>query len=429
MELPRFSRRRLLLATPPATAALLPTQPAFAAPPADGDVLLTAFGAVADGRTDCYPAWVSAMAHLVMRAGTSGFAYEGAPRLRIPAAPAPYFFSRTLELKDVCIILEGDGGFMAGEPATVLAFPANTSGIRLQRFNTAGTGTESESKGSDGSIIRHLGISGGGGSGPHDGKHVRNHASTIEDVVVSGFAQDGIRISASAGSGAEREGNANNWKLRDCYLVRNGRAGLWVEGADANAGYAMGVDASFNGQYGFYDASFLGNTYVACHTEYNGVPMAGPGRGLGRTGQVSYNGHRYVVKDGKAAAAGHNPPTGTAENNAWWHHVGVGGAVPGYYPTWSRGMSDLVEAGAYVTTDHNAQNLFLGCYAEGSQPPSKLVHPTLMIGGSNGPGNAGSGATLGNRLGQVHSGSGFSANQESTSGDQVNPVLGGDPEK
>lgn len=424
-----LSRRRLLLASPAAATALLPVGGTAAAQTAPaGDVLLTAFGAVADNRTDCYPAWLAAIAHLVERAQTGTYFYEGAPRLRIPAAPDAYYFSRTLELKEVCIILEGDGGFMAGEAATVLRFPANTTGIRLQRFDTSGTGVAARTKGSDGSIIRHLGIAGGGGSGAHDGIHVRNHGSTIEDLVVSGFAQDGIRIEASTGGGGAREGNANNWKVRDCYLVRNGRAGLWVKGADANAGYAIGVDSSFNGQYGIYDASFLGNTYVACHTEYNGCPIAGPGTGLDRTGQVSYNGHRYVVKDGQTAGAADNPPSGTATSNAWWHYVAPGGVIPRYYPPWTRGMTNLVEAGAYVTTDHNAQSLFLGCYAEGSQPPCKLVHPTLMLGGSNGVGIVGSGAALGNRLGNVHSANGFSGHRESGSGDHVNPVLGGDAE-
>jgi hypothetical protein len=91
-------------------------------------------------------------------------------------------------------------------------------------------------------------------------------------------------------------------------------------------------------------------------------------------------------------------------------------------------MRTLVEAGAYVTTDHNAPTLFLGCYAEGSQPPSRLAHPTLMIGGSHGVAMLGSGASLGNRLGMVHSASGLSAQRESADGDQVNPVLGGDAE-
>jgi hypothetical protein len=431
---PPLSRRRLLLATP--AAALLPAAAHASAqapaatlpPPGGGDVLLTAFGAIADNRTDCYPAFVAAMAHLVRRAGTGTYFYEGAPRLRLPAAPMAYFFSRTLDLKEVCLILEGDGGFMAGEAATVLRFPPNTTGIRLQRFDTAGTGVAPGTKGSDGSIVRHLAVTGGGGSGAHDGIHIRNHGSTIEDVVVSGFAQDGIRIHAGGGSGGATEGNANNWKVRDCYLVRNGRAGLWVQGADANAGYAMGVDASFNGQYGIYDASFLGNSYIACHTEYNGVPLAGPGEGLGRTGQVSHGGHRYSLKDGQAAAAAQNAPSGSAASNAWWHYVAPGGVVPGYYPAWTRGMQGLVEAGAYVTTDNNAQNLFLGCYAEGSQPPIKLVHPSLMIGGSNGVGMVGSGAAIGNRLGAVHSASGFSANRESSGGDQVNAMLGGDAE-
>jgi len=57
--------------------------------------------------------------------------------------------------------------------------------------------------------------------------------------------------------------------LNDVHCLRNGSDGLYVDGADANAGLALKVNSSNNGGYGIVDSSFLGNTYIGCHTDGN----------------------------------------------------------------------------------------------------------------------------------------------------------------
>jgi hypothetical protein len=89
----------------------------------------------------------------------------------------------------------------------------------------------------------------------------------IENCYVGGFSGNGIEINASISYSPKT--NANNWEVHNCRIDGNAGHGLHVEGADANAGRAIGIDSSENGGWGFYDQSFLGNTYVACHAAGN----------------------------------------------------------------------------------------------------------------------------------------------------------------
>ena len=64
-------------------------------------------------------------------------------------------------------------------------------------------------------------------------------------------------------------GNANNFRIESCVVTFNGKNGIFAAGGDVNAGLVTGVSATNNGGWGIYDGSFLGNTYVGCHTESN----------------------------------------------------------------------------------------------------------------------------------------------------------------
>jgi hypothetical protein len=64
-------------------------------------------------------------------------------------------------------------------------------------------------------------------------------------------------------------GNANNWYLQYCRSEENGRHGFFVQGDVTNAGCAVQCDASVNKGWGFFDNSFLGNTWIACHAATN----------------------------------------------------------------------------------------------------------------------------------------------------------------
>jgi hypothetical protein len=216
---------------------------------------------------------------------------------------------------------------------------------------------------------------------------------TIDQCVIVGFSRDGIHIQATAGGGAT-EGNANSWNVTHCRLVSNKRHGLFVDGADVNAGVAVAVDASSNGHWGFYDSSFLGNTYLGCHSATNGVKAV-----AGNTGSafVHYNGpengntnHRYAAN--VAASEADLVATVPGLSETVWieiNSLGSSSQIPTWLPAQPAGT--YFHGGAYQTDNANARNTLVGCYSEGDQGPSQIVKPTIISGGLNGAGVKGTG--------------------------------------
>ena len=153
------------------------------------------------------------------------------------------------------------------------------------------------------------------------------------------------------------------------------RNGLYVAGADANIWSVTGLDVSSNRQWGIWDTSFLGNTYVACHSGDNGVSEIGSPSAC-----VSHGGNRYGVIVGQDVGASANAPSGTTADNPWWYYIGVGG-IHTNFPAWASGTTYRA-GGAYHTDDASAANAFVGCYAETGQGMAQLVSPTLVLGGT-----------------------------------------------
>lgn len=253
---------------------------------------------------DCAPALRNAIASISTNVISGAI---GGPKILLPYGTI--HVNSTIELKRTVTIQGRSGGGMAGQTGTIVKFPADTMGFIVQRYNTTGSGVEvPATTGADDSVFRSFTLQGGGGTNASaHGIWLRARA-TIEDVIVTGFKGNGINIVATAGGGGALEGNANNWQVSRCSVISNGGHGLFTDGADCNAGAAVGVNASSNTGYGIYDSSFLGNSYVGCHSASN-------------------------------------------------------------------------VAGAYQTDNANAGNVLVGCYSESGQPASKLVHPTLILGG------------------------------------------------
>jgi hypothetical protein len=129
-----------------------------------------------------------------------------------------------------------------------------------------------------------------------------------------------------------------------------------------------------NAATGFFDKSFLGNTYIQCHTRDNGArdPTV-QGLPVGVTWHAGQN--WYVVVGQEAVASTTEPGT----NGAVWQQFpsyGPGAAAP----AWVSGMT-WVTGGPYITTNPNARNVFLGCYAEAAQPPIQASSPSMFLGG------------------------------------------------
>ncbi|MFD7909354.1 glycosyl hydrolase family 28-related protein [Streptomyces sp. NPDC059752] len=105
-----------------------------------------------------------------------------------------------------------------------------------------------------------------------DGVRVLAHGPWIEQVRVVGFRRNGITIYASYPPGFTPVVNANLTQIRDCLINSNGQHGLDIgsEGKDnTNTMLVMNVSATDNGRDGIHDASYLGCTFVSCHTEAN----------------------------------------------------------------------------------------------------------------------------------------------------------------
>lgn len=401
------------------------------------------FGAVGDGKTDDYPAFQQALDAIaalprVPASSTGGDDPAGA-MLFIPYGE--YRLSQTLHITRHVIVQGVSGtGWFAGSR---LKFPASTNGIVLHSRDTAATLGGGQA---GWSAIRDLAILGGGPANlnrlpvpavPEDDTSsgekvghgiVMRASSTISHCYVTGFQYDGIHIEGFAGRGV------NVWRVSNCRVDLCGRHGLSVDGADANAGLAVSVDCSDNGGWGIYDGSFLGNTYLACHTDNNGhsiisavapsdprvaaqisAEWAVPGwlTSLLDGGTVAFNSFWVSLAKDVAISDYTIRLWPVAKPNAITElvpkgkgHPAAGGArlafihpqrMPeGLYvvhmqatdaggQTKESALAFNLEqhyGGAFKTTSAgNARSLFLGCYAEGTQNPSQLAWPTQFIGG------------------------------------------------
>jgi hypothetical protein len=205
------------------------------------------YGAIADGKTDCSPAFDRALAQVKTGHDTRIYWPEG-----------EYFCARTLVL-DYRAILAGAYGW-GDVPATRLIFPADVVGIRVEHAPAG--------KGADWSGLWQLGLLCRTPAGPAHGI-ILNARASIELCNIRGFGGDGIHIEASAKGTPPT--NANGWQVGRCRVVQCQGDGLHTIGPDSNAGTCYGLDVNACGGWGVNDESFLGNTYyspqvAACKT-------------------------------------------------------------------------------------------------------------------------------------------------------------------
>jgi hypothetical protein len=181
-----------------------------------------------------------------------------------------YHCSETLHIKRQ-VTLAGTGVGMAGTEDTTILFPANIPGAVIHRSDTDSDDPDARFADGwgDGAVIEGLRIQGSGGTAAH-GVQLRARA-LLERVKITGFSGNGCHIDADASvdEGEPEYGNANNFRIIGCSFQENEGHGLFTRGGDANAGYIEATNASGNGGVGFYDSSFLGNIYEACHTATN----------------------------------------------------------------------------------------------------------------------------------------------------------------
>lgn len=214
---------------------------------------------------DCYPAIMAAINASTFSSGN--VYYDAAPPIYFPLGK--YRCNSTIELKKWVKFYGHQARTIA---APTIVFPAGVTGIIIHRFNTIGSGVESPpTKGADCSVIEGLRIQGGGAHAtPAYGIWVRG-GCVLRDLWVDNFSSDGISVQATAGGGGAAEGNSNSFQIYNVRSWSNGRHGIYVDGADTNAGLIYGCDLNSNAQWGLLESSFLGNTIIACHADGNGL--------------------------------------------------------------------------------------------------------------------------------------------------------------
>lgn len=335
-------------------------------PGSNGSINFRAMLPAANGSADDYPLLAKILAKTTP--GTGGSAFS----VYFPAGT--YFMGQTVELKKT-VRFYSDAGFPSRNYG-VLRFAADTNGIVVNRFNTLDGELESPSTTpADDTVIQGLCIESVGGTDrTKHGITIRARCSVIS-TFVRAFPGNGITVFASAGEGGTREGNANCFYIANTTCESNKTYGFFAEGADANAGTLINVDCRSNGRGGFYDNSFLGNTYIGCHTASNGLPNVGGNSGI-QTCRVSYSGRVYAAH--WSATEAELVATTPGTDGTVWIDVGT----TGFYPAWTAGRPEgtYFPAYAYFNENLNAQTVYLGCYNE-MDGDCAIFGPAIILGG------------------------------------------------
>ena len=287
-----------------------------------------------------------------------------------------YSLSGTLNIKKhINLIGDGDGYAPTSTiwaPVTYLSFPINTTGIRVYSTLDSGNGNSGAFSSIKNLTLKcaSVGTTGHGIS-----------SSTLiylDTVQIEGFAQNGVNLVASSGTG-----NANVFRFDNVSSGANGQNGFFIQGTDVNAGLLNKCQASANTGVGFFDAGFLGNTYIGCLAEGNLPTFTGTGAISGTTLTVSAVASGYLPVGTIITGAG--VTSGTTITN--W--VSATGGTGTYTVSDSQTVSSTTISAAggsnfvdYVTDNANARHIFIGCYTELGY--SYIKDPSIVLGGNLG---------------------------------------------
>lgn len=180
--------------------------------------------------------------------------------------PGLYYCGSEISIRRVVNLIGATSGNLGNwYGATTLEFPADSHGLKFESLTSAG----GDQKGSDSSMVQGITLRQKAGGVTGDG--IRAHSRvTIKDCGIWDFGGNGISIRATGSAPAGDDfGNANCFHIEYTTCVNNGASGIFVDGADANAGTVIGCDCHNNGAWGFHDSSFLGNTFIGNHASTN----------------------------------------------------------------------------------------------------------------------------------------------------------------
>jgi hypothetical protein len=307
------------------------------------------FGGKADWNgstgTDNYAPMMAALALHGYRPGTGESTYLPIIKFGVGA----YYFSKTIEILDNVVHFLGAGVQTNG---TLFVFPADTLGIQLNSSNTIGNTTRKGSgRGAMDSIIENIALlSQGGTDKSKHGIRLRVKAH-LRNVGCVNFPGNAFHIAASAGRGANEEGNCNDWKMEYCYVNGAGLHGLYVDGMDSNG--ATCIHFQTHGAIhgcGICEFSALSsNVYIGCQVT-----------GFGNTGVTRKGKHYILIKTNVGDTLGGTTEPGTDHNDIWYC-LGSG-MVTSQYPEWVQRTTYYLNRPYYAS---GANTVFVNPYSEG----------------------------------------------------------------
>ena len=328
------------------------------------------FGADPTGVADSLAAFNAAIASFTDPVHTSRGGTIFVPR-------GYYSLSGTLNIsKHINLIGDGDGFAPATTiwaPVTYLSFPINTTGIRVYSNVDSGNGNSGAF-----SSIKNLTLK--CASVGTTGHGIWSSAIIYLDTVqIEGFAQNGVNLVATSSV----SGNANVFRFDNVSSGANGQNGFFIQGTDVNAGLLNKCQASENKGVGFFDAGFLGNTYVGCLAEGNLPTFVGTGAISGTTLTVS------AVTSGYLPVGTIITGSGVTSGTTITDWVSATGGTGTYTVSDSQTVSSTTISAAggsnfvdYVTDNINARHIFIGCYTELGY--SYIKDPSIVLGGNLG---------------------------------------------
>ena len=185
------------------------------------------------------------------------------PSLYVPAGS--YQMAKEIRFEGRPMHFFGDNGTVWGN-GTHFYFPKESMGIVVLRRAVGSSGNYQEG------IIENIALIGKGNKNVWmDGIVIRGRV-TIRGVYVRGF-YNGIEASCNIDEGNDCSGSY----IEKCFMAENTHDGFYVQGTDANAMTIIGCDARDNGSWGFYDRSFLGNSFIGCMAHNNKAGHYGVG--------------------------------------------------------------------------------------------------------------------------------------------------------
>lgn len=323
-------------------------------------------------------------------------------RVRTDFADSAEFAAHTGTYENFLNESAGLGGqeLYVGEYVTIrsegLSYQAVDSGASTYDVLTAG-GTKWEKVSdmppvgtAEGSSISNIRITTSDGS-PHlrskDSHGLAVQAACLLSCVgVSWFGGNGFHLEAHSdragpAGGRMPHGNINVAHVWNCNAIRC-ETGFFVRGYDGNALTIMSCDATSNRRYGFWDSSFLGNTFFACHGQGNGNST-----NEDKWCICTHNGRLWSLSPWVDEATALATEPGTDED-VWTDHGS--GSWP---PAWTGAPSGQFRSGGnYVTsrivngvmdefTSHGTS--FVGCYSEDGTGAVWLSRSAMWIGGAS----------------------------------------------